>query len=293
MNLQTKGKDLVTIAKEFQRIRETQKDYLVPTARLEAKENGTLHFLNGSDHEFKPTNWAFGQMATYADVPKAYADRLRSENARLMADNLNHGFQKHAIDSQKAGKAETRMLRTIDGNLRGFVSSRFQPFDGYDMANTIFPIAMDNGLSPRQMEITEKRFYARFVSEQLVGEVKKGDVVRYGFMASTSDVGAGSAQIEGFFERLACLNGLIVGHTFRRFHVGKDQGSDRIEEFFSEKTRALTVQAIASQMHDVVASGLTKEVFQRELAKLQAAANNAITNFDLPEVVELAGVRRA
>lgn len=280
------GKSLVQLAQELTRINETKRDFVVPTEKLlaEASDEGLkLTFTNGVKHEFGLTSWAAGQLAGYADIPKQYFDRVSAENPQLMARNVNHGLERAAT----ARTLESRLVRTLDGNVRGLLSSRYRILDAHDMLETVFPVIAEKGMSVVSSEVTERRLFIKALSPNLQAEVKKGDVVQYGLVISTSDVGAGSVRVEPLLYRLVCENGLISSTAIRKFHVGKNQAEEDIRELLSDKTRELTDAAFWAQVRDVVLGSMRPENFEREIDRLRLAANEPIKNFDLPRVVEL------
>jgi hypothetical protein len=290
------GKSLVDLAKELTRIQTAKRDFVVPTEKLRAEvvDNSAtderrlgLTFANGSKHEFALNNWSASQLASYTDIPKAYFDRIAIENPKLVADNVNHGLERIAKQSRKIGKPDARLLRTLDGRVRGMMSSRYRILDAHDMLEAVFPVISDKGMQVLSSEITERRLFIKAISPKLESEVKKGDVVQYGLTISTSDVGAGSVRVEPMIYRLVCLNGMISSTAIRKFHVGKDQSEEDIRELLSDKTRELSDNAFWSQVRDVVVGSLRKEKFEREVDRLRVAANEEIKNFDLPRVVEL------
>lgn len=298
------GKSLVELAQELTRIKAAARDFVVPTEKLRAEahdETGRdtkglvprtsdkvkLVFENGSKHSFGLNSWSAGQLANYTDIPKAYFDRLSEENPELIASNINHGLSKIARDSRRAGKPESRMVRTLDGNVRGMLSSRYRILDAHDMLESVLPVISDKGMDVLSSEVTERRLFIKAVSPRLQAEVKKGDVVQYGLTISTSDVGAGSVRVEPLIYRLACLNGMISTTAIRKFHVGKNQAEDDIRELLSDKTRELSDAAFWAQVRDVVLGSMRPENFEAQVDRLRVAANEEIKNFDLPRVVEL------
>lgn len=287
------GKTLVQMAQELQRIQEAKRDFVVPTEKLEAKVVGgekprvALSFQNGSEHNFGLNSWSGSQLAGYTDIPKAYFDRLAEEKPELLASNINHGLQKIARDTRKIGKPDSRMVRTLDGNVRGLLSSRYRILDSHDMLESVFPVLQDKGMEVVSSEVTERRLFLKALSPKLQAEVKKGDVVQYGLTISTSDVGAGSVRVEPLIYRLVCMNGMIAATAIRKFHVGKNQAEDDIRELLSDKTRELSDAAFWAQVRDVVLGSMRPENFEKEVDRLRVAANEEIKNFDLPRVVEL------
>lgn len=297
------GKSLMELAQELTRIRDMKRDFVVPTERLHAevapytdmsrsgdkvvRDRVVLAFENGEAHKFGLNSWSSGQLAQYADVPKGYMDRLADENPTLAVRNINHGLERVAKQARAGGTSEARLVRTLDGSVRGLLSSRYRILDAHDMLESVFPVIADKGMNVISSEVTERRLFVKAVTPKLQAEVKKGDVVQYGLVISTSDVGAGSVRVEPLIFRLACLNGMISSTAIRKFHIGKNQAEDDIRELLSDRTRELSDAAFWMQVRDVVLGSMRPENFEREVDRLRVAANLEIKNFDLPRVVEL------
>lgn len=289
------GKTLMQLAQELSRIQESARDFIVPTEALKAtvqedgkgKQQVALSFGNTVEKSFGLTPWATSQVAGYTDIPKAYVDRLAVEKPALLADNINHGLGRIVAQAKRERKSEARMLRTLDGNVRGLLSSRYRILDAHDMVETVLPVAQEKGLQIISSEVTERRVFLKMMSPRLVAEVKKGDAVQYGLTVSTSDVGAGAARVEPFIFRKVCDNGLILNTAIRKFHVGKNLAEEAIQELLSDRTKEMTDAAFWASVRDVVMASLDPENFEREVDRLRVAANEPILNFDLPRVVEL------
>lgn len=289
------GKSLVELAQELTRIKEAKRDFVVPTERLTAvttevdeRKSVKLSFTDSKGgHVYGLNSWSAGQLAGLTDIPKTYFDRIHQENPSLLTDNINHGLEKVAKDSRKTGKPDSRMVRTLDGNVRGLLSSRYRILDGSDMLEAVLPTMLEKKMQIISSEVTDRRLYLKAILPTLLAEVKKGDVVRYGLLVSTSDVGAGSVRVEPYFDRLSCLNGMISTTSMRKFHIGKNQAEEDIRELLSDKTRELSDAAFWLSVTDVVLGSLKSENFEKQVDRLRVAANEEIKNFDLPRVVEL------
>lgn len=277
------GKTLVELAKEMTRIQETKRDFIVPTSKLSMNVDGHLEFANDSVHKFSINNWSSSQLASYADVPKQYFDRLRTQSPELLSRNVNHGLSKAAQSSDR----EARLVRTLDGNVRGFLSSKYRMLDAHDLLEATLPVLMENSFEVMSSEITDRRLYLKTVTKKIEGEVKVGDVMQYGVMISTSDVGAGSLKVEPFFYRLACLNGMIMETKFRKAHLGSNNFEKEIQELLTDSTKKLNDQAFFATVRDYITATMSKENFERELNKMRDAADQKITSFDLERVIDL------
>lgn len=282
------GKTLTQLAQQLEDIRENAKDYMVPTAKLAMNNRAELVFQNGTEKILTPSAYAHGQVAQYSGVPKAYYDKLKSENGELLALNVNHGLSKQHEAGGRGNIAETRMVRAYKDQVRAVLSSSYRRLDSYDMCQSVLPILVDNQFEVVSSEITDTRLYIKALTPKVTTEIKKGDVVQFGLVISNSDVGAGSVRVEPLIYRLVCANGLISSSAMRKFHVGKNMAGDDVMELMSAETLSLTDKAFWAQVHDLVLASMKPEMFEVQVNRLREAADVKIKNFDIPQVVELA-----
>ena len=91
------GKSLTQLASELESIRNTTRDFIVPTEKLKASSDGhkvTVGFTNGQRHDFRLNRHSGGQLSTYTKIPGSYFQRIAEENPALLAENINHGLIK-------------------------------------------------------------------------------------------------------------------------------------------------------------------------------------------------------
>jgi hypothetical protein len=284
------GMNLVEMATELSRIAETKKDYIVPVEKMQAvvkDDKLAIEFENGHINQYPVNDWSGSQLATFSDIPKSYFDRISSENPELMAKNVNHALERIVAKAKTERRTESRLIRTLDGNVRGLMSSRYRILDSHDMLEAIYPTFIEKGLKIESSAVTDKRLFIKAVSPALKSEIKQGDVVQYGITISTSDVGAGSVRVEPLIYRLVCKNGLIMPSAIRKMHIGKNQTESDVYELLSDSTKHLTDTAFWAQVRDVVLASLKPENFEAQVDRLRVAAGEEIKNFDLPRVVEL------
>jgi hypothetical protein len=281
------GKSIVELAQELQRIQVSKRDFTVPTSMVQMTDDAKVIFKD----DVAPltlNNHSAGQLFTHAEIPKAYADRIMVENPALLAKNVNHGLQRIAKARKPGQKPDGRLIRTLDGKMRGFLSSSYRILDAHDVLEATLPTLLDNKFQVVSSEITEKRLYLKTTSPRIQGEVAKGDVVQYGVMISTSDVGAGSLKIEPYLNRLVCLNGMVATNVFKKAHLGRNQVEADIQEILSNDTKRLNDAAFFATLRDYLINTMRPDVFQLEIEKMQQAAGLPIENVrDLERVVEL------
>ena len=269
------GRSLIEIARELDRQFNNKRDYLANTAAIEVKvQDGkpAIHGLNGTDYGIGEV--ANRQISERLGIPFVYYNRLREASPALLADNINYWLKKNP---------ERRLIRTLDGKARAFLSDRFRPIDNFDLAESVLPIISAAGCRIESAEITEKKFYIKAVSEKVTGEVRKGDVVQAGIVVSNSEVGFGTVSVSPLIFRLVCLNGLIVTDSaLRKYHVGKisdafglgddtEGGKGAIE--YKSDTVAAGNKAFFLKARDVVSGVLDAAVFGKFVDRLRATTS--------------------
>ncbi len=87
-----KGKDLVTLAEEIQRISVEKKDYITPTSQLKmytpTDDNGNTRPLLAIDGvgTYDVGQVAHSQIADRLSIPQKYYNRMRDENPNLLSE---------------------------------------------------------------------------------------------------------------------------------------------------------------------------------------------------------------
>lgn len=286
-----KGVELGDLASQLMHINENKLDLIVPTSQMCMNEGGDI-FLSGNldgidNRHFRPSNWVDSQIATYTGIPKSYYDKIRGQDTEVLSTIVNHGFHTAVQNALIAKKQESRMLRTLDGRIRGFLSSRYRRLDSADLLTTVLPILNDNGFSVVSCELTDRRMYLKVTTDRIQGEVKKGMVVQYGLVISSSDVGCGSVRVEPLMYECVCDNGMICQTAMRKYHVGKDQSSDSIEALLSDETKEMDDEVFWRKTRDIVVGSMSEVNFQRELNLLKEANEVEIENMNLEKVVNL------
>lgn len=282
------GMTLTEMARELDRQANAKRDFIAPTKELEMVdgENGTqsinpsprLNLRVNGHGLFGVTETAHEQIAGRLAIPKPYYDRMRSVAPELLRSNVNHWLHT---------QPEKRMVRTLDGNARAFLSERYRPLDNFDLAETVLPTLTANGCRIESAALTDRRLYIKAVTERITLEVKKGDVVQAGIVISNSEIGAGSVKVEPMVFRLVCLNGMIANDAaMRKYHVGRSgDAGDLAEEFFKDSTRKADDRAFWMKVRDVVEGAFKKDIFERIVQRMQMATEIEIPG-DPVKVVE-------
>jgi hypothetical protein len=272
------GKTLTELAAEIERQSDAKADYLIDTRHLEMQMAIDTDLVNA--HGFAEVNLpdepvlvynskafpagetpppmlatehAHRQVAGRIQVPWSYYQRMMDNAPNLLAGNVNHWLQ---------AAPERRMVRTLDGEIRSFLSDRYQRIDNDLCADAIFPVlASELGGQPTidSCEITPLHFYLKLTCPWLTGTIAKrdakvGDAFEAGFVFRNSEVGAGATQLVPFIKVLSCLNGMYAtkfGDGLRRVHLGKQiERQGALEVNWQEDTRAAQLRALQLEIRD-------------------------------------------
>jgi len=281
------GKDINTLAAEIVRQASVKKDYVVPVGALNMLDNATLAIGTAGVSGLPIKTPAHRQLGEYVQIPTDFYDRLRSNHPRLLAQNVNTLLQ-----AKKAG--EKRLTRTLDGNVRAFLSDSYRPLDNVDLMMNLMPHIMERrDIMWASAEVTESRLYIKLISTELEGEVRQGDVVRMGLIIQNSEIGAGSLVVAPFSERLMCTNGMThISLGQRKAHIGKAlTGQEVSMEYFADETRQADDRAFFLKARDTVNAALDGRVLAKVLEDMREAATDRIEGAKVMETMEAVAVQ--
>lgn len=265
------GKSLVELATEIERQAQSKRDFKADTSLLtmETDANAVSKLAIDGVGAFGVTSHTHTQIADRLQVPQKFYERLRTQEPDMLDYTVNQLFRRNA---------EPRMVRTLDGNARAFMSNRYRLLDNFDMANALLPVLVDKKLEVASCDLTPDKLYVKAISHRMQAEIKKGDVVEAGVMMSNSEIGKGGVIIQPFLNRLVCTNGAVINElATKRHHVGRElqAGNDMI--VYRDKTLELSDQAFWSQMIDVLNAVFTEDIFHGIVDKMRDTTERKIT----------------
>ena len=168
------GRSIQDTYREIMRQTNAKADYLVNTSRIVMETCDREPMLRVTDNEgvdlvepmdIRPT--AHVQIGSYLGIPKKYYDRMQAEEPELLAHNVNTWFRK---------QPEQRMIRTMDGHARAFLSNRYRRIDNLDIARVTIPIIADiPGARYESCEITDDYLYLTRINRKSFSCRKKYD----------------------------------------------------------------------------------------------------------------------
>lgn len=303
------GRSLAEIAAELMRQRESQKDYIAPQGKLKAQVNLTgdnkdavvIEGLNGDAYGITP--YAHGQLADNLEIPRKYYERMREQEPELLARNINTWLGKAA--------GERRMVRTLDGQIRAFLSPKYRPLDNFDLAEAVLPTLQALDVQVMSAELTPTRFYIKGILPQFSDVLAEGQqfgvghdrLAEYGgqggkvvaaIVVSNSEVGAGTLRLEPSVFSTWCTNlAVMVEAAMRKYHLGRSHEEAANYEVFRDATREADDRAFWLKVADLTRAALSAEGFAAAVQQIKAAAGKKIESDDLPKVVEVATRRLA
>lgn len=276
------GKTLAELAAEIDRQNAVKKDYLADTRKLSMvlSDDGQPHLsMQGQGSSLSLNGIAHRQIGDHTGIPAKYYDKMRADLPGLLATNVNSWFWNQPAE---------RMIRTLDGTARAFLSNKYRRLDNYEVAQAVLPIL---GQIPdvrfESTELTDNRMYIKAINPRLEAEVKKGDIVQAGVMITNSETGMGSVCIQPLVYRLVCLNGMVINDAAtRKYHVGRGNLAGENYELYSDDTLQADDHALMLKIQDTVKAAVDEARFAQVINKMQEATEAKITG-DIPEVVEL------
>jgi len=281
------GKTLQELAVEIDRQNKVKKDFIANTKEMEMvatpPNDGGYQFMHLELPGMGPLSIneiAHDQIGTKLGIPSKYYDRMLTEQPDLLATNVNTWFKKQPTN---------RMIRTLDGTARAFLSNKYRRIDNYEIAQAVFPMIADMAEAKvESCEITEKRMYLKVVNPKITTEIVPGDVVQSGILISNSETGLGSVTVMPLVYRLVCTNGMIAADSGqRKFHSGRTNEADDSYEIYRNETIHADDKAFIMKLQDIVRATADSIQFERIVTAMRTGTTAKITG-DVPGVVELA-----
>jgi len=264
------GKSIVELAEEVMRRAKTAEDFVVDTQQLVMKPDTNNLVFEGQESGLVLSDHAHAQISQWVDIPKKYYDRMLINSPALLAGNVNHWFHNRE-------NTVRRMVRTLDGTARAFLSDRYRRIDNHQILETILPVLLESpDIEIVSCDVTDTRLYVKALFPKIQGEVVEGDVVQSGVVISNSEVGAGKLSVLPLVYRLVCTNGLIRESSsdlgLSQLHLGKRiRGSNSNYQIYRDETIMADDRALMMKLEDSIRAFNSMEVFTDILNSMKAS----------------------
>lgn len=273
-----KGLTLEGLAKTLNHQKATKRDFIVSPQRITAYENnGELEMAFGlkeqpeTDADYfqgKLTGTGHQQLGQFLGIPKTYYD-IMLPHPELLVQNVQHWLSR---------SSDRRMIRALDGRVRGVLSDSYRALDNYDLGTMAIETLLGLGatIDDGDCQITERKMYIKALLRSVTGEVKKGDEVCAGIIIENSEIGYGSLAIKPLLLRKVCDNGMIINElASRKRHVGK-----KADEFapieLANDTKSAEDTAFWLKVRDHIKHGLSEVTFQSILERMQESSKKEV-----------------
>ena len=251
--------------------RDIPKDSIVPARALNFAQHGgpddrILLGWNGEpavglhDH-------ALSQAAERAGVPWTFVERLRGHG------NWGHGLLAHNLNEIHRRADSRFLIRTVDGEARGFLSDKFRRLDNRPILDAFCKAAAEVGAVPVEGYAMDTKVAVKALLPR-VFEPVPNEVMAFGLKFDNSDFGDGALSLRVFMLRLWCTNYAITDEALRQVHLGGKLPDDVV---FSDRTYRLDSDRSASMVRDIVATELSPERVEEVCEVIRKANAEGVT----------------
>ncbi|PZD70222.1 hypothetical protein C1752_16045 [Acaryochloris thomasi RCC1774] len=277
------GLTIVEMAQQLQDQASKKRDFVADTRQLEMNADGSITIEAETVERFATSEHTHAQIAQRLNIPTTYYKRMRKDAPDLLSQNVNHWFLE---------RPEPRMLRTLDGTARAFLSNRYRRVDNTAIVQTVLPVISDFGddLKICSIGLTDSRLYIKVINERMQLDVKVNDAVQAGVIISNSEIGLGSIRIEPLVYRLVCRNGMVIpDRGMKKYHVGRAlDNDDDAYEIFTDETKQAEDAALLLKVRDMVKAATSEALFTQIVNQMRDATERKIEGNPVKAVEVLA-----
>jgi hypothetical protein len=295
---------LPELAAKLREQKDRKRDFLVdtPCIRFRPAKDVPGIILEGVNGGMEVRPVAHQQLANAVRINKKDYDFMLENAPDLLSHVINYWMGSTDAklpafaDFVPQERGSRKLVRTLDGQVRAVLSDQYRPLDNIDLFSAIMPELIRQDARVESSEITESRLYIKAVTPRLEGQVKVGQRIQGGLVASNSEVGQGGILEQELDFNLICANGMIRASVVRKRHVGRNRGgddfADDVRELLSSETQRLDDQAFWAKVKDVTRALFDPKRFELRLNQYRESTERVITK-EVPKVVELVGERYA
>lgn len=236
--------------------------------RFSRSESGRIQLGVGDRDPLMMSQHASNQVRGFLGIPGRFASRLEQQFPDLLVHNFN------TMIARTEGR---RMVRTLDGNARAFMSDSYRRIDNELVFDGMYPVLDRLGAKIESANVSDDYMHLQ-ATMKIEGEIRKGDVVRYGVVIRNSEIGKGALSVSPMLYRLVCTNGMVVAdQQRRRAHIG---GSYLEAEdgwiALSSATQMLKTRAMIAELAEYLEAMASPTMFQKTLGTLRDVADQEL-----------------
>jgi len=246
---------------------------LVPTGgalKLEVMDTRSsgIGLTAGHGEVFGLTTHALTQVAGRLKIPMTYVKRLKAEMPDFLCETVNTHFRR---------QPEERMVRTLDGRARAFLSSSYRVLDNDVVLGTALSVLSERTeeIDIKSCEVTSNKLYLQVVFPGIQGEVAVGEAVSAAILLKNSEIGDGAVWLRPMIHTLVCSNGMTVGRGLGGWHSGGRQKGKEVDVFGEVKYASDTQQSMNKtfllKLRDALRHAMDQGAFARVCARMSVA----------------------
>lgn len=269
-------KTVAELAAELTELDNKKADYVPYTSQIEMSEDGKRIGLEGVG-SFDVNSHFEGQLADRLTIPRKYYDYMAEVP----------GLKSVTVNKIMAHRNERRMVRTLDGTARAFLSDRYKPIDHLFVVEPFLTALADyrkksgGEFNIRATSLTPSRMYIQLSFPNITGEIvsvgRGREKVNAGISLTNSEIGLGAFDVRSFLWWQWCSNGAVAESYIRKYHTGRKIGDDEEDySIYSDKTISLEMKAFQSRLMDIFTHALTDDAFQTVIQKIQRTTGDVV-----------------
>lgn len=244
-------------------------DFVVGASALDFDVENGVPSMSFSDQAYEIHDHAFKQACSRVELPLRYASALKRAAhdeewaSALLAHNLNELY---------GARGKRYLVRTVDGEVRGFLSDRYRRLDSGPIFQAFGEACRQFGAVAVRGQYTPTKFAVKMMLPTIFEPVEN-EPLCVGLHLRNSDFGDGALAIQLFVLRLWCTNYATAEDLLNQVHLGRRLPDDVA---FSQRTYELDTQTMVSAVSDVVQASLAPPRVNRILEGVKAAHEQEI-----------------
>ena len=245
------------------------------------------HYGKALSVKLSDGNWygihphALGQMAQIFEYPKLYLNKLQKGVAGIALsecrNKLVNDMSWHAKNSRlkdRRGNAASYLVRSVDGEIRGYLSRSFKRhLASKPLMRAFLKSCEQAGLHPVDGHASPVRVNLQ-CSLPYVFEPYPGEFLAIGVSWSNSDFGGGRMKVSMSMKRINGEAAVVLNDAISEVHVGPVIEEADIE--MSDETHKAELKAQSRAINDAVVGQLQPDKVKKMLAVVKAAHEEEI-----------------
>ena len=213
---------------------------------------------------------ALAQIAGKAGIPSKYLRELAESESPILQSLALEILEAHYRGTDL--DANRFLLRSVDGELRGFLSDRYRRLDNRPLLDAFIEGCREAGAVPVDGVVSDTRVQMKAYLP-IVFEPVPNEVMLVGVAWGNSDFGAAAHTLNLTVLRLACTNKAVMENSLRNVHLGA-RLDDSIN--YSEKTYRLDTETNVSALRDTVRELLSPQRVNAIQSVIKGAAEKKV-----------------